>query len=101
LGLRSVTWPSMRVYCTIRSAFEEGGQSHGLRQKFRVISISASAKALRIVHDTYLDFLKAPSLANKAPKYFTALAFSVVNRNLAEKSADLPQNIPLEPTFWV
>lgn len=101
LGLRNVAWPSMHVYRTILSAFEEGGESHGLRQKFRVVSISASAKALRIAHDTYFDSLKAPSLANKAPKFFTALAFSVVNRNLAEKSTDLPQNIQLEPTFWV
>lgn len=85
----------------IRSAFKEGGQSHGLRQKFRVVSIKATAKALKIVHDTYFDSLKASGLADKVPDFFTGLAFNVVNRNLAEKSAGLPQNIPIEPAFWI
>lgn len=85
----------------IRSAFKDGGQSHGLRQKFRVVSIKATAEALRITHDTYFDSLKASGLTNKVPEFFTGLAFNVVNRNMAEKSSGLPQNIPLESAFWV
>ncbi|KAF3045592.1 hypothetical protein E8E12_010349 [Didymella heteroderae] len=85
----------------IRSAFKEGGQSHGLRQKFRIVSIKATAEALKIVHDTYFDSLKASGLANMVPEFFTGLAFNMVNRNLAEKSAGLPQKIPLEPAFWI
>lgn len=85
----------------IRSAFKDGGQSHGLRQKFRVVSIKATAEALRIMHDTYFDSLKASGLANKVPEFFTGLAFNVVNRNMVEKSSGLPQNIPLESAFWV
>ncbi|KAF3047815.1 hypothetical protein E8E11_006500 [Didymella keratinophila] len=85
----------------IRSAFKEGGQSHRLRQKFRVVSIKATTEALKTMHDTYFESLKASGLANKVPDFFTGLAFNVVNRNLAEKSAGLPQNIPLEPAFWI
>lgn len=85
----------------MRSAFKEGGQSHGLRQKFRVVSIKATAPALKIVHDTYFHSLSASELANKVPDFFSGLAFNVVNRNMAERSAGLPQNVPLEPAFWV
>lgn len=85
----------------MRSAFKEGGQSHGLRQKFRVVSIKATAENLRIVHDTYFDSLAASGLANSLPDFFTGLAFNVVNRNMVEKSAGLPQNIPIEPAFWI
>lgn len=86
---------------TMRSAFNEGGQSYGLRQKFRVVSIKATAEALRLVHDTYFDSLAASGLANRVPDFFSGLAFNVLNRNMAEKSAGLPQNVPLEPAFWV
>jgi hypothetical protein len=85
----------------MRSAFCEGGQSHGLRQKFRVVSIRATASALRIVHDTYIDSLAASGLANRVPGFFSGLAFNVVNLNMAEKSQGIPQNVPLEPAFWV
>lgn len=85
----------------IRSAFNDGGQSHGLRQNFRVVSIKATAETLKIVHDTYFDSLRTLGLADRVPKFFTGLAFNVVNRNMAEKSAGLPQNVPLEPAFWV
>lgn len=85
----------------MRSAFNEGGQSHGLRQKFRLVSIKATAEALKIVHDTYFNSLASSRLASKVPGFFCGLAFNVVNRNMVEKSAGLPQNIPLEPAFWV
>lgn len=85
----------------MRSAFKEGGQSYGLRQKFRVVSIKATAESLKIVHDTYFDSLAASGLADRIPDFFTGLAFNVVNRNMAEKSAGLPQNVPVEPAFWV
>ncbi|KAL1593647.1 hypothetical protein SLS59_009161 [Nothophoma quercina] len=85
----------------MRSAFKEGGQSYGLRQKFRVVSIKATAEALAIVHDTYFASLVASGLANKVPDFFSGLAFNVVNLNMAQQSAGLPQNLPLEPAFWV
>lgn len=85
----------------MRSAFKEGGQSYGLRQKFRVVSIKATAEALKIVHDTYFESLAASGLANRVPEFFSGLAFNVVNRNMAEKSAGMPQNVPVEPAFWV
>ena len=85
----------------MRSAFKEGGQSYGLRQKFRVVSIKATAEALAIVHDTYFASLVASGLANRVPDFFSGLAFNVVNLNMAQQSAGLPQNLPLEPAFWV
>lgn len=85
----------------MRSAFREGGQSHGLRQKFRVVSMKATAENLAIAHDTFFDSLAASNLANKVPEFFAGLDFNIVNREMVERSAGLPQNIPLEPTFWV
>ncbi|KAJ4336728.1 hypothetical protein N0V95_008516 [Ascochyta clinopodiicola] len=85
----------------MRPAFATGGQSHGLRQKFRVVSIRATASALRTVHDTYFSSLASSGLANRVPHFFAGLAFNVVNRNMAAQSAGLPQNVPLEPAFWV
>lgn len=85
----------------MRSAFTDGGQSHGLRQKFRVVSIRATAAALRIMHDTYFDSLAASGLANRVPDFFSGVAFLILNRNMAEKCAGLPQNVPLEPALWI
>ncbi|KNG45821.1 FAD-binding domain-containing protein [Stemphylium lycopersici] len=85
----------------MRSAFEEGGQSHGLRQKFHVVSMKATAENLAIVHDTFFNSLAASGLADKVPEFFAGLDFNIVNREMVERSAGLPQNIPLEPAFWV
>jgi hypothetical protein len=85
----------------MRSAFKDGAQSHGLRQKFRVVSIKANAEALKIVHDTFFNSLAESGLANKVPNFFAGVAFNIVNREMVARSAGLPQNIPLEPAFWV
>jgi hypothetical protein len=63
--------------------------------------MKATAENLAIAHDTFFDSLAASNLANKVPEFFAGLDFNIVNREMVERSAGLPQNIPLEPTFWV
>ncbi|KAF2464585.1 FAD-binding domain-containing protein [Lindgomyces ingoldianus] len=85
----------------VRPAFKPGGESYGLRQKFRVISTKATMEALRIVHDTYIAGLKSSGIANRLPGFFSGLAFNAVTKTFAEKSAGMPQNVPPEPAFWI
>lgn len=85
----------------LRPAFEVGGAGHGFRQKFRVVPIKATKEAARIVHDNFFNTLAANGLANRAPGFFTGLAFNAVTPTMARQSAGLPQNIPDEAAFWV
>lgn len=85
----------------LRPAFEAGGPGHGFRQKFRVVPIKATKEAARIVHDNFFNTLAANGLANRAPGFFTGLAFNAVTPTMARQSAGLPQNIPDEAAFWV
>jgi hypothetical protein len=85
----------------VRPAFEVGGAGHGFRQKFRVVSTKATAEAMGIVHDTYFGSLRSSNIANRIPEFFSGLAFNAITRTMAEASAGAPQNIPLEPAFWV
>ncbi|KAF2687323.1 FAD-binding domain-containing protein [Lentithecium fluviatile CBS 122367] len=82
-------------------AFETGGPGHGLRQKFRVVPTAATAEALKIVHDTYFTSLQASGMADRIPGFFTGLASNAITKTFAEASAGTPQNIPLEPAFWI
>ncbi|KAH7122646.1 putative FAD dependent oxidoreductase [Dendryphion nanum] len=94
-------FPLAKYGALLAPAFKEGGESHGLRQKFRVVSAKASLEALRIVHDTFFASLAVSGIANRAPHFFAGLAFNCITRTYAEASAGLPQNIPIEPAFWV
>ncbi|KAK2610729.1 hypothetical protein N8I77_004135 [Diaporthe amygdali] len=85
----------------LRPAFAPGGAGYGFRQKFRVVPIKATTEAARIVHDNFFDSLAANGLANRAPGFFTGLAFNAVTPTMARQSAGMPQNVPQEPAFWV
>lgn len=85
----------------LRPAFQTGGPGHGFRQKFRVVPCKATKEAARIVHDNFFNTLAANGLANRAPGFFTGLAFNAVTPTMARESAGLPQNIPQEAAFWV
>lgn len=85
----------------LRPAFQTGGPGHGFRQKFRVVPCKATKEAARIVHDNFFDSLAANGLANRAPGFFTGLAFNAVTPTMARESGGLPQNIPEEAAFWV
>lgn len=82
-------------------AFEPGGPGHGFRQKFKVISTVGSADALRVVHDTYFGAVRSSNIANRIPGFFTGLAPNPITRAFAEASGGTPQNIPVEPAFWI
>ncbi|KAJ4349628.1 uncharacterized protein N0V89_008244 [Didymosphaeria variabile] len=82
-------------------AFKPGGQSHGLNQKFRVVSIKASLEAITIVHDTYFSSLQASGMADRLAGFFSGLAYNCITGSWAAASQGAPQNMPQRPQFWV
>lgn len=81
-------------------AFKAGGESYGLRQKFRVINAKANKDTIRIIHDTYFEVLNSTGIANRIDQFFTGLAFNPVTTRLAEACKGSPYDIPIEPAFW-
>ncbi|KAG9193976.1 hypothetical protein G6011_04011 [Alternaria panax] len=84
-----------------RSAFSTGGRSHGLRQKFRVVSMKTTAKNLAIAHDTFFDSLATSGLSERVAEFFAGLDFDIVNCEMVARSAELPQDMPIEHAFWI
>lgn len=85
----------------LRPAFGPGGPGHGFRQKFRVVSTKATLQAVKIVHDAYFSSLQASGLANSVPGFFSGLAFNAITKAFAIASVGTPQNLPVEPAFWI
>lgn len=85
----------------LRPAFEAGGPSHGLRQRFRVVPIKATRKAMDIVHDIWFSALQTSNIANRVPGFFAGLAYNAVTRTFAERSQGTPMDVSIEPQFWV
>ena len=82
-------------------AFKPGGQSHGLNQKFYVVSTKATLEAITIVHDTFFSSLQASGIADRLEGFFTGLAYNCITKSWATASAGAPQNMPQRPQFWV
>ncbi|KAF2014429.1 FAD-binding domain-containing protein [Aaosphaeria arxii CBS 175.79] len=82
-------------------AFKPGGQSHGLNQKFHVVSTKATYEAATIVHDTFFSSLQEAGLANRLPGFFVGLAFNCITQSWATASVGAPQNMPQNPQFWI
>lgn len=82
-------------------AFEQGGPGYGFRQRFHVVSAKATREAMDIVHDNWFGLLQERGIANRVPGFFCGIAFNAVTRTFAEMSQGLPQNMDLEPAFWV
>lgn len=82
------------------SAFEAGGESYGLRQRFRVINAKATKGTINIIHDTYFEVLNSTGIANRVEDFFTQLAFNPVTVRMAQACKDAPYDIPVEPAFW-
>ena len=81
-------------------AFKAGGESYGLRQKFRVINAKATNETIKIIHDTYFDVLNSTGIANRVDQFFTGLAFNPVTTRMAEACKGSPYDIPIEAAFW-
>ena len=81
-------------------AFKAGGESYGLRQKFRVINAKATSETIKIIHDTYFEVLNSTGIANRVDQFFTGLAFNPVTTRMAEACKGSPYDIPIEPAFW-
>ncbi|KAH7355749.1 hypothetical protein BKA66DRAFT_403681, partial [Pyrenochaeta sp. MPI-SDFR-AT-0127] len=85
----------------LRPAFEAGGPGHGFRQRFRVISIKATRRAMDIVHDVWFSALQSSNIANRVPGFFAGLAYNSVTRTFAKHSQGTPMDVSIEPQFWV
>jgi hypothetical protein len=84
-------------------AFQEGGESHGLHQRFHVVSTAATKEAMQIVHDTYFDGVISFGLTNLTD-FFTGLAWnSITTQFIAASNSGqgCPQGIDEEAVFWV
>lgn len=81
-------------------AFKAGGESYGLRQKFRVINAKATGETIKIIHDTYFEVLNSTGIANRVDQFFTGLAFNPVTTRMAGACKGSPYDIPIEPAFW-
>lgn len=84
-------------------AFQEGGESHGLNQRFHVVSTVATREAMDIVHDTFYDAVKAEGLA-ELDDFFVGLAWNSITTSFLEASNSgigCPQGVVEEPLFWV
>ena len=85
----------------VTPAFEQGGESWGLQQRFHVMSTQATKEAMEIVHNTYFDAI--PELVNLTD-FFTGLAYNSITTKFIEVSNSgigCPQGIEEKPLFWV
>ncbi|KAG9239563.1 FAD binding domain-containing protein [Amylocarpus encephaloides] len=87
----------------VAPAFEEGGESQGLRQRFYVVSHKATREAMDVVHETFFDGVIAHNLTGLSG-FFVGLAWNSITTEFIAKSNSgigCPQGIPEEPVFWV
>lgn len=86
----------------VRPAFEPGGESFGLRQKFHVMPTLATPEAMSIVHDTY--FAAVQKQLSNVTDFFTGLAYNPMTKTLFKATNTFPgalQGIDEVPAFWV
>ena len=84
-------------------AFQSGGESYGLQQRFHVVSHAATREAMDIVHDTFFDGIASYNLANKTG-FIVGLAWNAITTqfiNASNSGIGCPQGIDEEPVFWV
>ncbi|OBT98862.1 hypothetical protein VE01_03298 [Pseudogymnoascus verrucosus] len=103
-NMTSLTTLTMGAFAkAVLPAFQEGGESHGLNQRFHVVSTVATREAMDIVHDTFFDAVKAAGLADSAD-FFVGLAWNSITTSFLEASnsgTGCPQGVAEEPLFWV
>jgi hypothetical protein len=66
-------------------AFQSRGESHGLQQRFHVVSHAATREAMDIVHDTFFDGTISYNLANKTG-FFAGLAWNAITTQFINAS---------------
>jgi hypothetical protein len=84
-------------------AFQSGGESYGLQQRFHVVSHAATREAMDIVHDTFFDGIASYNLANKTG-FIVGLAWNAITTqfiNASNSGIGCLQGIDEEPVFWV
>jgi hypothetical protein len=103
-NMTSLTPLTMAAFAeAVLPAFQEGGESHGLQQRFHVISTTATREAMDIVHDTFFDAILSQGLSNLAD-FFVGLAWNSITTKFIEASNSgigCPQGVAEEPVFWV
>ncbi len=84
-------------------AFQPGGESNGLHQRFHVVSHAATKEAMDIVHDTFFDAVITQNLSSLAD-FFVGLAWNSITTKIIEASnsgTGCPQKVLEEAVFWV
>lgn len=103
-NMTSLTTLTMGTFAkAVMPAFQEGGESHGLNQRFHVVSTVATREAMDIVHDTFFDAIKSEGFSN-SPDFFVGLAWNAITTSFLEASnsgTGCPQGVAEEPLFWV
>ncbi|KAH8779364.1 hypothetical protein BGZ57DRAFT_927077 [Hyaloscypha finlandica] len=66
-------------------AFQSRGESHGVQQRFHVVSHAATGEAMDIVHDTFFDGIIWYNFANKIG-FFAGLAWNAITTQLINAS---------------
>lgn len=103
-NMTSLTPLTMAAFAeAVFPAFETGGESHGLQQRFHVMSTIATREAMDIVHDTFFDAVVSQGLSDLAD-FFVGLAWnSITTKFIAESNSGIgcPQGLVEEPVFWV
>jgi hypothetical protein len=86
---------------SVAPAFEPGGESYGLRQRFHVVSTIATKEAMEIVHDVYFD---AMTKLTNITHFTTGLAYLAITTPFLDASNSgigCPQGPESKPTFWI
>ncbi|KAL3418745.1 FAD binding domain-containing protein [Phlyctema vagabunda] len=85
----------------VRPAFQEGGESFALQQRFRVIPTLATREAIEIVHDTFRDAI--PQVSNLTD-FFAGLAWNAITTEFnraSNQGVGCPQGVEEIPLYWV
>jgi hypothetical protein len=86
----------------VTPAFQPGGKSYGIQQRFHVMSTLATKESMNIVHDTFFDAAKT-KLSN-VTDLFLGLAWNSITTKFIEASNSgdgCPQGVEEVPQFWV
>lgn len=86
----------------VTPSFQEGGLSHGSRQRFHLLPIKANLEAMRLVHDAY--FAAAQATFADVEGAIIGFAFNPITSQLLRKSNEKPgslQGLNEDPACWI
>lgn len=101
-GLTALSPFPLGQYSTaVSQAFEEGGESHGKRQRFHMLPILANREALQKAHDLFFQLAKTSFDGMNAT---IGMAFNPITSQFLKASNAKPgslQGLDERPAFWI